>query len=157
MVPFSKARKNPKMPFTDKDSIPAVSTWAEIHSLAGLMWMKPRDAVCWISVLRGDIPFGSSLRDHPPQLQFQAVQPWGVWELFAGWARRPLPTLDVLGALCACTGLCPLRDSNKSQAATLLQLQGSIMCMDVGMVYGEELTVQLSWLMGATLEIKGSV
>lgn len=47
------------MLFMGKDSILAVSTQTEIHILSGLLWMKPRDALCWISVQRGGTPFGA--------------------------------------------------------------------------------------------------
>lgn len=109
-------------------------------------------------------------------LDFNAERGHSFWEQlkisFFKTVASSSPTLECLGAVCrlssvflahtGCAGcshclhwMCPLKDSNKSQAAPHLQPQGSIMCMD--MVYVEELTVQLSWLMRATLEIKGSV
>lgn len=84
------------------------------------------------------------------------------------------PGLGCLGAICRLSSVslvhigcaecslclhwvCRLRDRSKPQATSHLQPQGSIMCMNVGMVCVEELTVQLSWLMRATSETKDSV
>lgn len=84
------------------------------------------------------------------------------------------PALGCLGAVCrlssvslvhiGCAGcslcvhwVCPLRDRSKPQVASHLQPQGSIMCMNVGMVCVEQLTVQQSWLMRTTSEAKDSV
>lgn len=138
-----------------------LQTCKDRNAQAGWACLSQLDAAqrrCMLDYCAGwDLPFWK---------QFKI--PSSTTEVLSGPALGQLGAVGGLGSAffayirCAECSLCPhqplpLSETVGNHTTTCLQLQVSIVCVYLGMVRVENLTVQLSWLERAALGMKSSV